>query len=164
MFLGHYLDVTRHKTLVFWYSVKFCGYVLYRALVHDLSKYRDPEKSGFSLNRDRLKKIAYNDKQYATVREESLKEAISHHHKVNRHHPEYHKRGIRDMGLIDCTEMLLDWLATARASKFGDVFVSIDKGKERFDLPDEMATILKNTTKEAKNERTRQNVGRRNRG
>lgn len=159
LFLKHYAAITKHKGLVMWYIIKFCAHLLWRGVIHDLSKYRDEEAVGFSLNLKRLNSVKYSSAEYQVMIKErgSLAKAVDHHHRVNRHHPEYHRDGIRDMDMFDIVEMLCDWVASARASKHGNVFASIKSGEYRFDMPPELSLIFKNTTKEArkiKNERT----------
>ena len=74
-----------------------------------------------------------------------METAISHHHKNNRHHPEYHDNGIFDMNLIDLLEMVCDWMASVKRHSDGDIYQSIEINKKRHKIPESLVSILKNT-------------------
>jgi hypothetical protein len=60
------------------------------------------------------------------------------------------------MTLVDVVEMLCDWAAaTQRHDDDGDIFDSIEKNAERFDLSEQLAQILRNTAKVTLTEPTR---------
>ena len=120
-----------------------------RAVMHDLSKLEEPEKSAF----DRLKALslsgmAYGSEEYrACLRAE--KPAIQHHYAANSHHPEHYENGVDGMSLLDLLEMLLDWkAATERMKDGGDIRASLTHNVERFKLSPQLTAILGNTIKE----------------
>lgn len=51
------------------------------------------------------------------VEPDDIKQAIKHHHTLNRHHPEFYENGIVDMSEEDIYEMACDFYA--RAEEFG---------------------------------------------
>jgi len=120
-----------------------------RAVMHDVSKLAEPEKSAF----DRLKALslsgmAYGSEEYrACLRKE--KPAIEHHYKANSHHPEYYENGVDGMSLFDVLEMLLDWkAATERMKDGGDIRRSLEINRDRFKLTPQLESILANTIRE----------------
>ena len=62
-----------------------------------------------------------------------------------RHHPEHFPNGINDMNLIDVLEMFCDWVASSKRHNDGNILKSIDINKERFNMPDELVSIMRNT-------------------
>jgi hypothetical protein len=72
-------------------------------------------------------------------------EALHHHYNSNSHHPENHAGGIRDMTLLDVTEMLCDWKAATERHADGDLRRSIEQNAERFGYGEEMKGLLMNT-------------------
>lgn len=120
-----------------------------RAINHDDSKLREPEKSGF----DRLKALslsgmAYGSEEYrASLRSE--KPAIQHHYAANSHHPEHYENGVDGMSLLDVVEMLMDWkAATERMKDGGDIRASLAHNVDRFKLSPQLTKILDNTIRE----------------
>jgi hypothetical protein len=77
-----------------------------------------------------------------------MKVALDHHYSNNRHHPEYFENGINDMTLIDLIEMLCDWYAATQRHNDGDIFKSIEFNKTRFNMSDQLVSILTNTVNE----------------
>lgn len=41
-----------------------------------------------------------------------LRDTLRHHYQNNSHHPEFHEGGINSMGLVDLSEMVIDWAAS----------------------------------------------------
>jgi len=141
-----------------------------RGSIHDYSKLHEPEKSKFDELTPRLKELTYNSPEY----KESLRElgtALSHHYKMNRHHPEHfclgteldengdlqyfvHEEmlatghGIYSMNLIDIIEMLMDWKAASERHENGDIRKSIEVNAKRFGYSDELKTLMLNTADE----------------
>lgn len=115
-----------------------------RGELHDRTKLESPEVEIFEEYTDKLKDIEYNSKEYKQCLEE-MKPAIQHHHKYNRHHPEFHKDGIKGMNLIDLLEMIADWKASTMRMNKGDIHKSIEINQKRFGYSDEVTTILRNT-------------------
>jgi len=72
-------------------------------------------------------------------------EGLQHHYAVNDHHPEHFDNGIRDMGLVQLTEMLADWKAATMRHEDGDLGRSIEQNAERFGYGDEIKRLLRNT-------------------
>ena len=138
------LDCTIHKMWVFVYLAMFALKIIWRGVTHDLSKYSFCEASHFSRITHLLKKTEYGSEEYrAQLR--SIKPAIIHHNQHNRHHPEFHKNGIRNINVIDFIELLADWKAASKRNKNGDVKVSIEKNQERFGYSDDIKSIMKNS-------------------
>ena len=79
--------------------------LLNRAMEHDQSKLQDPEKAAFDEFTHKLREVTYgSDEYWAMIKGAGLSKALEHHYANNRHHPEHHKDGIRDMNLIDLIE------------------------------------------------------------
>jgi hypothetical protein len=114
--------------------------------IHDKSKMSFPEVGYFAKYGPMLKDLTYGSDEYKKCLSE-MKPGVDHHYQNNSHHPEYHKDGIKGMDLINVVEMICDWYAASQRHNNGDIFVSIEKNKERFKMPDELASILKNTIK-----------------
>jgi hypothetical protein len=119
-----------------------------RALVHDLSKLAEPEKSTFDACTAKLKAMAYGSPEYKAALVE-LKPALDHHYAANSHHPEHYQNGVDGMSLLDVVEMLMDWkAATERMKGGGDIRRSLEINTERFKLSPQLASILANTIRE----------------
>jgi len=103
----------------------------YRLFVHDLSKYTWKEARWFVKENWRLRKLTYGSPEYKEVLER-IKPGIQAHYKANRHHPEWHEKGLKGMTLIDEIEMICDWAAATRKHNDGNILVSIAKNAERF--------------------------------
>lgn len=59
-----------------------------RAILHDASKLREPELSGFAALQTRLADISYGTPAYRQALAEA-REVVSHHYAWNDHHPEF---------------------------------------------------------------------------
>lgn len=114
--------------------------------IHDKSKMSLPEVAYFAKYGPMLKDLTYGSDEYKKCLSE-MKPGTDHHYQNNPHHPEYHKDGIKGMDLINVVEMICDWYAASQRHNNGDIFVSIEKNKERFNMSDELTSILKNTIK-----------------
>lgn len=120
-----------------------------RAIIHDRTKFVEPEKGAF----DTLVAYAtkYGEARYGSPeyfsRLDTLNEALSHHYQNNPHHPEFHKNGIRDMSLVDLIEMLADWKAAAERypTSSNNVRESLRVNRKRFNIPMELVDVLNNT-------------------
>ena len=121
-----------------------CEELKFRGLNHDSSKTKDPEVSYFDKYTPELKKLTYGSSEYNESLE-SLKPALEHHYKNNRHHPEYFDEGIEGMNLIDVLEMFCDWYAASKRTKDGDIRRSIDVSCDRFNIGLQLKKILKNS-------------------
>ncbi len=82
-----------------------------RAIKHDVSKLKEPERDLFIDSLHKLKNLSYGSKKYYDTLKE-ITPAIDHHYNVNRHHPEHFENGINGMNIVDIMEMLVDWYAS----------------------------------------------------
>jgi hypothetical protein len=119
-----------------------------RVTQHDLSKLYDPEKPIFDEYSPKLKDSTYGSDEYWQFLEE-MQVALDHHYAVNRHHPEHFATGVDGMNLIDLVEMLCDWKAATERHDDGDLERSLEVQRGRFNLSDQLVSILRNTAKEA---------------
>jgi hypothetical protein len=123
-----------------------------RAIGHDKSKLRSPEKEAYDgLTQDMKASTApYGSEEYRAILRK-YKPAIDHHFQVNRHHPEFFgEQGINGMTLIDLVEMLCDWKAASLRGNGTDADLGKNFGKnfDRYGIGEQLATILENTRKE----------------
>lgn len=115
-----------------------------RGQVHDSSKLESPEKELFDKYTPLLKNLVYDSPEYKQSLAD-LKPALDHHYANNSHHPEFYKDGIDGMNLFDMIELFADWKAAGERNKDGNIFVSIQKNKKRFNMSDQLCKILENT-------------------
>lgn len=118
--------------------------LLVRAIVHDDTKLKSPEKELFDEYTPKLKELTYGSDEYKQCLKE-LGVALDHHYKYNSHHPEHYENGIDDMDLFDVLEMLLDWKAASERHADGDIHKSIMINKDRFKMSDQLVQIFQNT-------------------
>jgi hypothetical protein len=118
-----------------------------RAEVHDASKLREPELSGFAQAKQRLAGAVYGSPEYQALLDES-RPIITEHYRVNSHHPEHYPNGIAGMSLLDVLEMLCDWKAAGERTKDGSIQRSLDVNVTRFGIDPQLEVILRNTVKE----------------
>lgn len=112
-----------------------------RMITHDQSKLEFPEEEIFEKYTANLKELTYgSDGYFKTL--EKMKPALDHHYSINRHHPEFHENGIKDMTLTDLMEMLCDWYAASQRHADGNIFDSIEMNQKRFGYSDELKRIL----------------------
>lgn len=142
--LLHYKETTKHKLWVFWYLLCFCSRLMWRALVHDNSKYGRGEAADFASVTHLLATTTYGTPEYRELLRR-IQPSIQHHYRVNRHHPEHWPNGLADMDLTDLAEMAFDWKAAARRHIDGNVERSIEANSERFGYGNLLARILRNT-------------------
>jgi len=128
---------------------KVCMVLMYRALVHDFSKFGKHEEPYYRKYALRLRKSKYGSKEYEGLMQ-SIKPAINHHYEKNPHHPEHYENGIHGMSLLDLIEMLCDWKSAGKRHKDGNIIKSIEIGKGRFGYDDEMKNRLEKSAKEMK--------------
>src|SRR5436189_4472172 len=85
-----------------------------RAKVHDASKFGAEERIPYvwltEYHRCRRNGKSF---EYPEGIAEKVKQAINHHVKSNRHHPEFHA-DLNDMSNVDLIEMVCDWTAMAQ--------------------------------------------------
>jgi len=155
-------DTWLHINKVQTYMNRVVTNLLDRAQKHDASKLVSPEVEAFDEMTEKLATLVYGSDEY----KESLArlgDALTHHVKNNRHHPEWHDQGIAGMTLLDLMEMLVDWKAASERTRkpmpaapgtnpvpkyTGDFMHSIILNQERFGYGDELRQILINTAEE----------------
>ena len=144
--ISHF-ETLQHISQVVKFLVFFQQKLLQRMVDHDLSKLQPPEMETFSLYTPRLKNLEYGSPAYFACLTE-MEDCIHHHYQNNRHHPEHFENGIDDMNLVDLLEMICDWKAASLRTKNGNVFESLQKNRVRFNISDQLYSILNNTLKE----------------
>lgn len=137
-----------HKCWIFWYCLKFSVRLMYRSIIHDWSKFTSLEANGFGELVHKLSKSTYGSGEYKSMLHQLKGTVLKHHYKHNRHHPEHYEGGYTDMALIDVVEMYIDWQASIKKHKDGDIHNSIKTNHERFGLSDDLVKILTNTANE----------------
>lgn len=128
----HWAKHTVHKAWVAWFLWRLAAKLVWRSLVHDLSKYGWTETKHFARTIRQLKLSTYGTDEYFALLKD-IKPAIEHHYKHNRHHPEHWENGIRDMGAVDQLEMICDWCAACKKHKDGSPIQSAAINARRFD-------------------------------
>ena len=113
---------------------------------HDKSKFDEAERKLFAEMTQKLEKTMYGDEAYKAFLRK-LGPALQHHYCENRHHPEHFNDGIEGMNLIDLLEMICDWIAATKRHEDGDIVLSLEKNKKRFDISLQLFKILENTVK-----------------
>lgn len=138
-------DTLKHIRVVQAALNGFAVRLLARGEAHDASKLEAPEKEAFDRETPALRTLQYGSPEY----KESLGrlgEALQHHYKNNRHHPEHFPdHGIGDMNLLDVIEMACDWYAAAQRTKNG--VVDLEYNFERFKFDPQLANIFRETWK-----------------
>lgn len=122
----------------------FCWRLQKRALRHDASKLKQPEKSEFDIATWKLAKMEYGSREYKQSRK-YLQKTLDHHYAMNDHHPEHFPNGVSGMTLDALVEMFYDWSASVKRNKNGDIFESIEINSKRFKLSKQLKSILINT-------------------
>ena len=115
-----------------------------RALKHDQSKLKSPEKELFDEVTGKIKGLTYGSDQYKEQLK-LLKPALDHHYANTTHHPEHYENGVNGFDLFDLIEMFMDWRAATERHADGDIRKSIEINKERFGISDQICDILRNT-------------------
>lgn len=140
-------DTQRHIDLVQLFAQRFCQELTERAEVHDASKFEEPERSVFREGTPYRDRVPYGGEAYRQHMQ-SVQVALNHHYAHNRHHPEFHTKGIQDMDLLDIVEMFCDWMSAAMKVEKGDpdrVRQVIALNQERFGYSDDLRHVLHNT-------------------
>lgn len=141
-----YWSLVVHKIYVMYFLSKFCVLVIYRGLVHDLSKFTFKEARYFIPHFHGLKKSVFGTRTYDDLLK-AVNLAVDHHYKNNRHHPEFHPGGINNMNLIDVVELFCDWRASTFKHSTGNIFRSVRINNSRFNITGPLYYILSNTAK-----------------
>lgn len=140
----HIDDVLDHKSKVGGYMTIFNMALMKRAIEHDFSKFKQGEIEHFEEVNDALQGLTYGSDEYKASLKK-IKPAIDHHYEVNSHHPEHFPNGIEGMDLLDIVEMVCDWCGAVKRHADGDIYESLEINKERFNIDDQLYSIIKNT-------------------
>lgn len=119
-----------------------------RARLHDRSKLEEPEVTHFANVTAELKGLTYGSDEYKAVLAGPLKYALQHHYRNNSHHPEHYPNGVAGMSLLDLIEMIVDWKAASERHADGDIKESLRINRERFEVGEQLQSILENTVRE----------------
>lgn len=152
-------DTLNHKQEVMNSIVEIRHRLANRAIAHDESKLRDPEKAIFDKVTPKLRELTYGSDEY----KQSLADmgpALQHHYEHNRHHPEHHENGVDGMNLVDIVEMFCDWVAATKRHADGNIHKSIDINEKRFDLSPQLAQIFRNTARDIFGEKEKPNASK----
>ena len=121
----------------------FVAAMLARGRDHDASKLGEPEKGAFDRLLPMLSGVPYGSAEFEAA-EAGVAEAIAHHHRANRHHPEHHgAAGVAGMDLFDVVEMVCDWMAAAERHPADGVRLDINAAK--YGIEPQLAAIITNT-------------------
>lgn len=140
----HLKNVLKHKHQVGNYMNKFSSELFHRAVVHDYSKFSEEEFDLFEKSTPKLAGLTYGSQEYKDALRE-IEPAIKHHYLVNTHHPEHFPNGIDGMNLMDVVEMVCDWIAAVKRHNDGDIYKSLEINKKRFNIDEQLYSIIKNT-------------------
>lgn len=140
----HYFGMVIHKSWVFIYLLTTAIALVWRGLIHDMSKFTAIESKGFAEVVGKLKTLTYGSEEYKFYLKKIQKQ-LDHHYANNRHHPEFFEEGIKGMSLVDLLEMMMDWRAAVKRHADGDILSSIEKNKERFGYDEFLASVFRNT-------------------
>lgn len=143
------MSESKFKTMRHIETVRnYMGFVLKefidRCHRHDQSKLQSPEVEAFEIYTPRLRGLTYGSEEYRECLR-GMAPAIKHHNENNSHHPEHYPNGINGMDLFDLIEMLCDWKAAGMRHDDGDMYKSLEINHKRFDINDQLFSVLKNT-------------------
>lgn len=139
-------DTLKHIKRVNELLLAFSAEMIRRAIDHDDSKLKSPEKELFDEYTPKLKGSTYGSPEYQEMLK-GLGVALKHHYENNSHHPEHYMEGVDGMNLFDLVEMFCDWKAASERHDNGDILKSIEINEKRFNLSGQLVSILKNTVK-----------------
>jgi len=141
----HDTDTKVHIGHVQGFMGRIIDAVRQAAIEHDKSKFEEPERSAYAVVIPKLAGLEYGSEEHRKVLG-LMRPAIKHHQSVNRHHPEYHSKGLAGMDIIDLAEMVCDWKAASMRG--GDDFEkSLKVSLKRFGIEEPLASIIANTAK-----------------
>ena len=119
-----------------------------RGAWHDMSKLREPEKSGYDVLGELIQGVKYGTPEYAAVMNDPrVKPAIDHHVTTNRHHPQAHA-SIADMTLLDISELLCDIKAASERASGMPLREILAGYCEYWGFSEQLTSILENTVRE----------------
>lgn len=142
------LATLTHSRRVDELLLQLVGEIQGRVTKHDASKLSSEEKDVFDEFSPKLKDSTYGSDEYWEYLR-AMKPALDHHYANNRHHPEHFENGVDGMTLVDLVEMLSDWKAATERHDTGDLEKSLEIQQKRFNLSDQLVSILRNTAVEA---------------
>lgn len=137
-------DTTMHINQVREFMLHAAIKLLTRAILHDKTKLESPELEIFTKYTPKLRDTTYGSEEYKKFLEEMMP-ALYHHYTFSSHHPEHYKDGINGMDLFDLIEMICDWKAAVMRHADGNIYESLKINKKRFNIDDQLYSILKNT-------------------
>ena len=131
------LTIVRHRELVGDYLESLAGYFRYRAREHDRTKLQLDEFDGFAEINRTARDHAYGSEEYDASLAAAKADGgcIALHFSRNRHHPEYFK-SVKDMGLFDLMEMVIDWKAASETYGRASMAEGLAVHRNRFDFDD----------------------------
>jgi len=135
-----------HRQRLMIHIIKFSEELIQRGIHHDDSKFEDEELPYYSNVIDEFEKHKFGTPEYNKAKD-SVYEAVQHHYKKNRHHPEHFPNGIDDMNLVDLIELLVDWKSASlnHPDKPGNILESLKWATEKYNISPQMVKILYNT-------------------
>lgn len=137
-------DTERHIARVRELLIEVTSELLTRAILHDRSKLESPEVEAFNEFTPLLSATTYDSEEYKAATA-AMGPALAHHYAANRHHPQHFEDGVEGMTLVDLVEMLCDWKAASERHADGDISRSIHVSGDRFDIANQLSSILQNT-------------------
>lgn len=140
------VETQKHIERVRYYIRMFTDRLTTRGVNHDKSKLESPEVELFAEHTEALSTTGYQTDEYKQHME-ALKDALTHHYALSRHHPEHYSDGILGMNLIDIVEMFCDWKAATERHNDGNLLKSIEINAQRFGYDDQLKRIFLNTAK-----------------
>lgn len=140
----HLWGTTLHKFWVAFYMTGFAVRLVWRAVIHDYSKFGLGESRGFFRVIHKLKHSTYGTPEYQELLDE-IAPSLKLHYARWSHHPEHYDNGMRGMSLADLVEMFCDWKAAVRRHTDGDIHRSIRINQDRFEYSDDIRSILANS-------------------
>lgn len=139
-------DTKEHIGKVAGLLESFSRQLIDRARQHDASKLSEPEKSMYDVFRPRLDSEALGSEENKRTLIE-MGDALKHHYRSNRHHPEHFVNGIDGMTLVDLVEMVCDWSAASKR-KDPNGKVNLQWARDRFEISEQLLEIIRNTIDE----------------
>ncbi|EGG20513.1 hypothetical protein DFA_00374 [Cavenderia fasciculata] len=141
--------VTRNMMLMQGYGGLSVEELKNRAIIHDQSKYEEPELSGYIqltwFHRCKNLNIPF---QYANKSIETMvRDACHHHLHSNRHHPESHNHP-NEMNVLDIVEMVSDWSAISQELNQGSCITYVKENHSKWSFNNEKLDFIFETIKE----------------
>lgn len=118
-------------------------FLMLKLISHDSSKVFNDDELPLLQHKYMLDQLDYGSDEFVTLVNE-LKPAVKEHHYNNSHHIEFFNGNIEVMNLMDLLEMLCD-LRAFSLQKNKSIKTMLDEHKERYNLSDELAEILRTT-------------------